>query len=77
MIHVESIPTLCGSKKQCPYLQETQYVRGLCVVVADDGSLTNSRSEGRTFPEGAVLDSSGKEGRRVNFFPEIETKFRC
>ena len=77
MINVESTSTLSGSKELSPYLQETQYVRGLCVVVADNGSLTNSRSESRTFPEGAVLDSSGKEGRRVNFFPEIETKFRC
>ena len=53
-------------------LEEAQQIVRLSRVTRNDRSLSDRRSQRRTLAESTVLDSSRKEGGRVDFLPQVK-----
>ena len=54
-------------------LEEAQQIVRLSRVTRNDRSLSDRRSQRRTLAESTVLDSSRKEGGRVDFLPQVKS----
>ena len=57
-------------------LLEAQEVGCLVVVPGNHVGLTKLLSEGGTLPQSPVLNGGSEEGRRVDLFPQVETRVR-